>query len=483
MSKRRKILLVLASILGVLIIIAGTALYIIGRDESPPDDSMLVLQRAEISEDQNGYTYIVKAGKALYWPGTEAWKAAGSHPVPDEDALEDEPAVKAADEIRKKVEAMEEGREWDDALAADIISHNKEALELIQQALACPQWQRAKPVGFDDLAGDEVFTTLHAARMLSVRSWALAREGKDEAALEQAIDTVRMGRGMEQSKGLLVSFLVGLTVRNIGLQTTRSLLKTSTVPPDRLKALADQLGSCVDNSQALADTYRVEYEWGQTVLDESIKKGEGIVATGQGTTPLQMKEWGGLTGYGFLYRPNETRRLFVDAFRPAVEAAGKPYSEVHLPDARKEIEGNLVQRVLRGNVVGRSMYAIMWPATFGALEQKCRSKTEAGVTQALIALKAFKAKTGRLPQSLDELVPEYLPSVPLDNFDGKPIRYSPAKKVLYTVGKDLKDEGGMTRDEAREWWQKNKPDSEVPLEEDEEVPVRDLPDPSFQIEF
>ena len=54
---------------------------------------------------------------------------------------------------------------------------------------------------------------------------------------------------------------------------------------------------------------------------------------------------------------------------------------------------------------------------------------------------------GRLPDSLDELVPKWLDAVPTDPFDDKPIRYKKLAKgfVTYSVGPDLKDDGGKER--------------------------------------
>jgi hypothetical protein len=49
---------------------------------------------------------------------------------------------------------------------------------------------------------------------------------------------------------------------------------------------------------------------------------------------------------------------------------------------------------------------------------------------------------GKLPENLQALVPTYLAAVPDDPFDGKPFRYSPEKKIVYSVGKNLVDDGG-----------------------------------------
>jgi hypothetical protein len=47
-----------------------------------------------------------------------------------------------------------------------------------------------------------------------------------------------------------------------------------------------------------------------------------------------------------------------------------------------------------------------------------------------------------LPESLDALVPAYLEAVPIDPFDGKPVRFNREKATAYCVGPDLLDGGG-----------------------------------------
>ena len=52
----------------------------------------------------------------------------------------------------------------------------------------------------------------------------------------------------------------------------------------------------------------------------------------------------------------------------------------------------------------------------------------------------------QFPATLAELVPKYLPLVPIDPFDGQPLRYRPDRThvLLYSVGQDQKDDGGRT---------------------------------------
>src|SRR5262249_51617146 len=62
-----------------------------------------------------------------------------------------------------------------------------------------------------------------------------------------------------------------------------------------------------------------------------------------------------------------------------------------------------------------------------------------------IALKRYHDRHGSYPNSLQELVPEFLKNPPSDFMDGKPHRYSRAADghfVLYSVGLDCVDNGG-----------------------------------------
>ena len=73
-------------------------------------------------------------------------------------------------------------------------------------------------------------------------------------------------------------------------------------------------------------------------------------------------------------------------------------------------------------------------------------------TYVLIGAELYRREHGDWPRSLQALSPRWLPRVPLDRFDGKPLRFHVTEKgpVIYSVGADLNDDGGKRaqRDEA-----------------------------------
>jgi len=70
--------------------------------------------------------------------------------------------------------------------------------------------------------------------------------------------------------------------------------------------------------------------------------------------------------------------------------------------------------------------------------------------------------------------------VHIDAFDGNPISYDTAKRILYSVGKDGADEGGLSHEQQQAWWKREFPDAV----EDGSPPDRnEMPDPSYTIDF
>ncbi|HEX7578346.1 MAG TPA: hypothetical protein VF430_09950, partial [Verrucomicrobiae bacterium] len=102
------------------------------------------------------------------------------------------------------------------------------------------------------------------------------------------------------------------------------------------------------------------------------------------------------------------------------------------------------------------MFELLEPSLKSFASTKSRESVNANATQLLLALKIYTMRHDKLPESLSELVPEFFPQVPMDDFDGKPFRYLPDKKLIYSVGPDLKDSGG-------EGSRKNSKDYDLPF--------------------
>ena len=52
-----------------------------------------------------------------------------------------------------------------------------------------------------------------------------------------------------------------------------------------------------------------------------------------------------------------------------------------------------------------------------------RFRAHLDLARTALAIERYRLATGAVPSELDELVPEHLQEMPLDPFDGRPIRY------------------------------------------------------------
>lgn len=82
-----------------------------------------------------------------------------------------------------------------------------------------------------------------------------------------------------------------------------------------------------------------------------------------------------------------------------------------------------------------------------------RSETSGRLLQADLAVRMFQRDRGQLPHSLSDLVPDYLPAVPLDPFSGLPFCYriEGPTFVLYGVGEDGVDNDGRFGNLNQAW--------------------------------
>jgi len=100
-----------------------------------------------------------------------------------------------------------------------------------------------------------------------------------------------------------------------------------------------------------------------------------------------------------------------------------------------------------------SASAVMLPELTRMLDRHYRHQQRSLAFGTMLAIEVFKLEHGRLPGSLEELTPRYLPEVPQDLMnphDSLKLRAFDNGYLLYSVGSDGDDDGGrLTSDQSR----------------------------------
>lgn len=113
-----------------------------------------------------------------------------------------------------------------------------------------------------------------------------------------------------------------------------------------------------------------------------------------------------------------------------------------------------VEEILAGAGMLAPLVRTRVPAVGRAGESIRRGHAQARCAIVLVAVERFRKRNGRWPETLAELTPEWLKEIPLDTYDGKPLRYRRLADgvVVYSVYKDKVDNGGKL---SRGFWGTN----------------------------
>jgi len=99
-----------------------------------------------------------------------------------------------------------------------------------------------------------------------------------------------------------------------------------------------------------------------------------------------------------------------------------------------------------------SAFFLRWQKTLSLTEAENCARVR--VLQTAVAIERYRcAVRGEPPEKLNPLVPRFLPAKPEDPLDDYPLRYRRLKPgyVLYSIGKDMKDDGGQARQPGQKW--------------------------------
>jgi hypothetical protein len=381
-------------------------------DSPPPDDADLGITREIIPDEENAFTYFNRAAENLDWPKDH--------------------------EGREHLERLLEQDGWDEGLASDILARNEGLFDLIARGLACDRFQ------VPEIQGPHTpLPYLHPWRSIGqlgvIRAESLFRQGREEVAFQDAMQILRFGDRIETGPAPTVVYWFGSELKLRGLTQLRNMLSRASLTSTTLAGYVRALEGWDVPPDALDEALRVDYQLDCAGVD-SLATGRLSLRDFPCSRPLP-------SGHLMLLKPNKTKRMLARGYRALLTNIRQPYCRATLSEIPDLFDTLVAARAhASGNGKGWIYCAITVPPARLLQEYKCRERCAVAATRILIALKCYKLEHGELPETLDALVPEYFEAVPLDDFDGKPMKYSRDKRVVYAVGTDLTDNGGIAED-------------------------------------
>jgi hypothetical protein len=115
--------------------------------------------------------------------------------------------------------------------------------------------------------------------------------------------------------------------------------------------------------------------------------------------------------------------------------------------AAKDTRNSSELRTEKSELFGKMLVTAFLTSPLPLVEFQNDKATILDLDRVVLALELIKADKGHYPEKLEALTPDYLATIPKDRFsDGSLIyRLEPKGYVLYSVGPNMKDDGGRTK--------------------------------------
>ncbi|MFO0808114.1 MAG: hypothetical protein U0746_05790 [Gemmataceae bacterium] len=271
------------------------------------------------------------------------------------------------------------------------------------------------------------------ANILDLSARSLCEEGRGDEALARARALIVLSRATGEES--MIDALVECAIRAIAVGSTQRTL-AQTEPNG--EALAATQVSFEDDAKRprLANAFR----WERAIVEDTIRSldegrlGPDVRMQMAGPAPVvtgvaQIDEALHRLRGGSLRKRDYVAVLADYSRRIELASAG--------PDELRRHQAELAaaEAALPAYLVGSAPKVV---------EADMRSTALVRSARTALAAERFRRAQGRWPTAIDELVPAYLRSVPLDPFDLKPLKLAkkPDGIVIYSIGTDNTDNGG-----------------------------------------
>ncbi len=294
------------------------------------------------------------------------------------------------------------------------------------------------------------------ARLLCVDARLAALQGESERALANLTAVVGMSTHVHTGE-TLIEALVDLDIFSIASGTTLETLRlhSEIFSEEELLTLAHEFaGAEFDPIPAL----KTERAFFLDVIQRSFTddgSGDGVLVD-EGIELLNLLDMGAEPSSGpALTGP--IARLLVGSRADQVALHDKIMTFYEARSALplwKQFEEEDAADTLLENHVGDPSYLFvvrLVPALSRTIVNHELIRMERDRTLAAIALELYRKREGAYPQRLEQLVPQYLPALPIDRFDGQPFRYElrDGTPMVWSVGADLDDDRGVPARDQR----------------------------------
>jgi hypothetical protein len=275
------------------------------------------------------------------------------------------------------------------------------------------------------------------ARLLVVEGAYLEHQNKYREALDMYLVAAKMGYHVSKEP-FLISGLVGIACDAMAARAIERCILRNRLDTATLSYLRDNLDGIGKAAESYEASMASERAFGISTVDdlfnrpslfyEAFRGGEERVSRLKQVLPVVPGRSLGL------------RAIMKSDFRRYWNVMDE---WIQLPDHIALRPENRHDQEFREDLPPWSLGRMLLPALDRARISFVRNKATTAILTAQVALEMYRNKEGEYPQKLDQLK-GILGEIPVDPFTNEPLKYRRTEEgyVVYSVGEDLRDDGG-----------------------------------------
>jgi hypothetical protein len=402
----------------VLTLLALLGVVFIPWDAPKPETSDLELTPATLDPAENAFTYFMAAEKLPVTTVSQPWALINvlCQPIGGHFEL------------------------WDQKQAETVLADHAAVFAELEKGLACRGY--ASPDALIAAHCQQRQSLFRLCQLFSLKAKQSHLAGDYTGALQAIDQGLQIGRLVTANARFSAEWHTGINCKSVVMGRLEELVADASTPEPVLLEIQKQLGQedlqCLDDS--LRKSLHGEFRQNLNLLEDVIWNENSL---GPGARS-KWELW--LLQIPYIYKPNMTQWLIADHCRYFIANAGQPYAKFKrgYPDSLKMPTTTLGKAgiFIRPNLAGKGTFTLLTSNLEQVFAEKSGLSSYISALQLKIALRWYERKHGELPNDLSNLVPEFIPEIPRDPYDGNPFRYSKTGKKIWVIGKDLIDQGG-----------------------------------------
>jgi hypothetical protein len=290
--------------------------------------------------------------------------------------------------------------------------------------------------------------------MLELRASAELASSKPDEAFQDVGLMFHLTKSV-QAEPLLISQVIRAACLGKTLQPMWEGLARRQWSDKQLEAFTRELGTldfmgdgvqCLRAEQCFCDTFFTQLRQSRNPLREVNK-----ISDSSAGPDFPGEVLGAIVPGGWFYFEQLNYHRLFDYETDAVMKPNRIDPDV--ADQRaEEVFGNLSSG-LNAVLNHRAMARMLLPALNSVEYKMARAQTYANLAEVACALERYRLARGQYPDTFDALAPQFLAAVPQDVIMGQPLnyrRFEDGQFILYSVGWNKKDDGGVAVKESRD---------------------------------